>query len=107
MEDKRIMDPDMEAIGVVNASAARRRQADVNRKLLNQMSSEQRQSRKAAWWREFRSMAIESGAFAVAACAALLAVGYGMMAHCIGVPIFVVCVVRAAICADRFKRGNV
>lgn len=106
MEINQIMDPDMEAIGVANASGARRRQAEENRKLVNHMSSEQRKNRKDAWWRAFWSMAIEAGAFAVGATAAMIAVHHGMMAHCIGAPIFVACVVRAAICVDRFKRGR-
>lgn len=98
------VDPDMEVIGMVNGAADTRQRVKQNRDLLHKMAREQKQSRKAAWWRAFRAMAVEAGIFAVAGIAVLVAMAQGLIDPKVAVPVFVLCMVWTAIRVDRFVR---
>lgn len=104
MSRKQITDPDLEVIGMANASAARRRRVAANRATLKQIASENKQLRKAAWWRDFRSMMFEAGASAVTGVIFVLAMGNGLVDPIVGVPMLLACMVWTAIRVDRFVR---
>ena len=104
MKHKQIADPDMEVIGLVNDGVAGRRRVAETRKILKEMHQEQAKARKADWWREFRSMVIEAGTFAVGGIAVLFAMGRGLVDPVAGVPVVLLCMIWTAIRVDRFAR---
>lgn len=104
MKCKQMVDPDLEVIGMVNDGVAGRQRVREGRALLARMSKEQAQARKDAWWREFRSMVIEAGTFAVGGIAVLFAMGRGLVDPVAGVPVVLLCMIWTAIRVDRFVR---
>lgn len=104
MTHKQIIDPDAEVIGMVNDGVTARERVAENRALLHQMAKEQDQLRKANLWREIRSMAIEAGAFAIGGVATLIAMGHDLVSPIVGIPVFLVCLIWAAVRVDRFIR---
>lgn len=106
MKHRQMVDPDLEVIGMVNDGVAGRQRVREGRALLARMSKEQAQAekRKAAWWRAFRSMAVEAGTFAVAGVAVLAAMSQGLIDPKVSIPVFVLCMLWTAIRIDRFVR---
>lgn len=102
--EEMVLDPDMEVIKMVNGAADTRQREKQNRELLRKIANEQKQSRKAKWWREFRSMAFETGTFAVASIAVLFAMGQSLVDPRVGVPVYFLCLAFAGIRVDRFMR---
>lgn len=96
------VDLDLEVIDMVNGAAEHRKRVREKRALLARMAKEQAQARKAAWWRAFLSMVLETGTFAVAGAAALFAMARGLIDPQIGVPVAFLCMIWTAIRLDRF-----
>lgn len=99
------MDPDTEVIELVNSNIENRKRLADNRRMLHKMAEEQAEKRKAAWWRAFRSMAVEAGTFAVAGVAVLAAMSQGLIDPKVSIPVFVLCMLWTAIRIDRFVRN--
>lgn len=104
MKCRQMVDPDLEVIGMVNDCVAGRQRVRENRALLSRMAKEQKQARKAAWWRDFRSMVIEAGAIAATGIGVMYAMGRDLVDPGVGIPVFLACMVWTAIRVDRFVR---
>ena len=104
MKCKQIVDPDLEVIDMVNDGVAGRQRMREGRALLARMSKEQKQARKAAWWRDLRSMVIEAGAIAVTGIGVMCAMGRNLVDPGVGIPVFLACMIWTAIRVDRFAR---
>ena len=104
MKNKQIVDPDMEVIGMVNDGVSGRQRVKETRQILNRMHEEQAQARKAARWRAIRSMLIDVGVITLCGGGVLASMAQGLVDPQVGVPIFVLCLIWAAVRIDRFVR---